>query len=254
MSFQDVGKPGTKRTTTKLNTAAPIPEKSLASGSGVDGFGQISDGILQYQRNVGILQKIMNQVGTKTDGPVLETQYKVQVDVLQQLGGKLEGQLRVQEGRLQSVGRTDAAKLRATHIKLTRDFKTVEVTFKNIQSEYRRRRARVADQQNQAEQQQQSKVPEDVDEAQVAMQLQMQQDRMNEEIMREREEEIRSINRGMHTVNEIYKDLAHIVGSQQEQVDQVETQMEETKVRTEDGLKHIQKANEKAAASQCTIS
>ena len=74
MSFQDVGKPGTKRTSTKLNTAAPIPEKSLASGSGSDGFGQISDGILQYQRNVGILQKIMNQVGTKTDGPVLETQ------------------------------------------------------------------------------------------------------------------------------------------------------------------------------------
>ncbi|EJK56724.1 hypothetical protein THAOC_23337, partial [Thalassiosira oceanica] len=31
------------------------------------------------------------------------------------------------------------------------------------------------------------------------------------EIMREREEEIRNIHKGMHTVNEIYKDLAHLV-------------------------------------------
>ena len=42
--------------------------------------------------------------------------------------------------------------------------------------------------------------------------------------MREREEEIRNINKGMHTVNEIYKDLAHIVGSQQDHVDQIENQ------------------------------
>jgi len=72
--------------------------------------------------------------------------------------------------------------------------------------------------------------------------------------MRERENEIRNINRGMHQVNEIYKDLAHIVGSQQEQIDQIETQMEESKVNAQQGLSHIQKANEKAGASQCTIS
>jgi syntaxin 7 len=71
--------------------------------------------------------------------------------------------------------------------------------------------------------------------------------------MREREEEIRNINRGMHQVNEIYKDLAHIVGSQQEQIDQIETQMEESKENAEKGLAHVVKANEKASAS-CVIS
>ena len=57
--------------------------------------------------------------------------------------------------------------------------------------------------------------------------------RLNEEIMREREEEIRNINRGMHQVNEIYKDLAHIVGSQQEQIDSIETQMEDARTNAE---------------------
>lgn len=77
---------------------------------------------------------------------------------------------------------------------------------------------------------------------------------MNEEIMREREEEIRGINRGMHQVNEIYKDLAHIVGSQQEQVDQIETQMEDAVTNADAGLTQVEKANELYGQSNCTIS
>ena len=104
---------------------------------------------------------------------------------------------------------------------------------------------------------------------------------LNEELMCERETEIRNINRGMHQVNEIYKvrrrfrripllvrlscvltgmfgmekDLAHIVGNQQEQIDQIEGQMENSRANAEQGLSHIQKANEKAStSSQCTIS
>ena len=80
-----------------------------------------------------------------------------------------------------------------------------------------------------------------------------QKQRINEEIMREREEEIRNIHKGMHTVNEIYKDLAHLVDNQQEGVDQIENQMENAKNNTSSGLKHIEKANE-ASSSQCVIS
>lgn len=76
---------------------------------------------------------------------------------------------------------------------------------------------------------------------------------MAEEIMREREEEIRNINKGMHTVNQIYKDLAHIVGSQQEQIDTIETQMEDARNNAESGLTQVQKANEKYNQSNCTI-
>lgn len=72
--------------------------------------------------------------------------------------------------------------------------------------------------------------------------------------MREREEEIRTINRGMHQVNEIYKDLAHIVGSQQEHIDSIETQMEDSRANAESGLKQVEKANEKYGSSQCVVS
>jgi t-SNARE complex subunit (syntaxin) len=72
--------------------------------------------------------------------------------------------------------------------------------------------------------------------------------------MREREAEIRNINQGMHQVHEIYKDLAHIVGSQQEQIDTIEHQMEESRANAEQGLKQVEKANEKYGNSQCIIS
>ena len=78
--------------------------------------------------------------------------------------------------------------------------------------------------------------------------------RLAEEIMREREEEIRNINRGMHQVNEIYKDLAHIVGSQQDDIDTIEVQMEESRANAESGLKQVEKANEKYGSSNCVIS
>ena len=72
--------------------------------------------------------------------------------------------------------------------------------------------------------------------------------------MREREDEIRKINQGMHQVNEIYKDLAHIVGSQQDHVDAIETQMEESRANAEAGLQQVEKANQQFGNSQCIIS
>lgn len=72
--------------------------------------------------------------------------------------------------------------------------------------------------------------------------------------MREREEEIRKINQGMYQVNEIYKDLAHIVGSQQEHVDAIETQMEDSRANAEAGLQQVEKANQQFGNAQCIIS
>jgi t-SNARE complex subunit (syntaxin) len=42
------------------------------------------------------------------------------------------------------------------------------------------------------------------------------------------------------------KSIAHIVGSQQEQIDHVETQMEKLKENTKNGLAHVVEANKKA--------
>lgn len=185
--------------------------------------------------------------------------------------------LRTMETQLDQIPRTEAARRRATLVKLGRDFARIQAIYKNIVSETKRKRARLAQAKPLDVEHRQE--PPTEEEERIQLELQLQQDvsfdtllggtnaysvmscltftskkRLNEEIMREREYEIRNINRGMHQVNEIYKDLANIVGSQQEQIDQIETQMEHSRANAEQGLKHIQKANEKASSSQCTVS
>mmetsp|Transcript_8638 Transcript_8638/g.13490 ORF Transcript_8638/g.13490 Transcript_8638/m.13490 type:complete len:261 (-) Transcript_8638:1271-2053(-) len=260
MSFQDVGKSGgphrphRSNLTSISNRPSAIPENKSSSVS--NSLAQLSDGILQYQRNVGILEKIARQIGTPADGAELQTQFDVQVDVLNQLGQRLENTLRRLETDEQ-VDRTEAAKRRATLVKLGRDYRRIEASYKNILLEAKQKKSRLLaykQNQNNSSLSHSQKRETSVEEEQISLQFQMQQDLLSEEIMREREHEIRNINHGMHQVNEIYKDLAHVVAGQQEQVDQIETQMEQSKVNAEQGLSHIQKANEKASSSQCTIS
>jgi len=72
------------------------------------------------------------------------SRYKLQVDVVNQLGQRIEQQLQAQESAMSTMSRTEASRSRATHVKLTRDFRRVEATFKNLQLEVRRKKA-VAD-------------------------------------------------------------------------------------------------------------
>jgi hypothetical protein len=65
------------------------------------------------------------------------------------------------------------------------------------------------------------------------------------QVMREREEELRDINRKMHVVNEIYKDLGEVVDGQQEQIDTIEDQFGRGSDNTKRGLEQLEKANSK---------
>jgi len=223
----------------------------------------VSDSIVQYQRNVGLLEKMARSVGTKNDTSVLQTQYNLQLDVIHQLGQRIENQLLTHESRLSTLPRTEASSLRTTHVKLTRDYRLVEQQFKNAQLDVKRKRSlaevrqremgRMEEEERERKRREKGVGGEEMTEEGMRWQMQIQEDKINEEIMREREEEIKNIHKGMHQVNEIYKDLAHLVDGQQEGVDQIETQMENTKENTATGLKHIEKANE-SSQSQCIIS
>jgi chromosome segregation ATPase len=176
---------------------------------------------------------------------------------LRQLEARVRDQLQTQRKQKQNI--TNETN-KQTLIKLERDFDRVQVIATNCKS-------KVARQQKQLQQRgaaaasalsDQKQTPnsaaESLQQEQERFQLQVQQDHLTQEIMQERELEIRNINKGMHQVNEIYKDLAHIVGSQQEHVDQIETQMDNAKGNAESGLSQVQKANDKYNQSQCTIS
>ena len=202
-------------------------------------------------------------------------QYEAQTHVLQQLEEKLKVLLQQSQQQPQSA-----------MIKLQRDFERVQVRVQQLQDSATTKIATLQQQQQQQQQQQSSKLstlpvatnrntmpfflnnnnsgssnynPNGEENDAVLRQYQQQQlvlqqeDRLQEEIMREREEEIRNINRGMHTVNEIYKDLAHIVSQQQQDIDTIETQMDQAHTSAQQGLQQVEKANEKYGQGNCVI-
>ncbi|VEU43958.1 unnamed protein product [Pseudo-nitzschia multistriata] len=284
MSFQDVGRKSSNRkvvnarmgaasssaynnsnsnSSTSNNSSSVFGSMSALSAS--TATSQISDSLTQYHRNVGILEKIArsllscqtNQTST-LQRDELELQYKAQTDVLRQLESRLKEQILAQRQRLSSQSQTSSQKQALA--KLERDFERVQSSVVAL-------RARVTKQQKQYQQRGyngggagSNAAPGSEysnNAAKTALeqqQLLVQQDRLQEEIMREREEEIRKINKGMHQVNQIYKDLAHIVGEQQEHVDQIEDKMEESKTAAQSGLDQIHKANESYGTNaNCSI-
>lgn len=304
MSFQDFS--SSRRTvngvTTTSSTAAgathrltsssvaPLSGNSAGSGAtlgsrsgGSGALAQISEVLLQYQRNVGILEKIVQSLTVQSrqkqfkplsfHNEELSLQYKAQVDVVGQLEDKVRRLLSTMQQKTDvtagSSSSSNSDSSRTAVIKLQRDFERVQARanaliqgMTKLEKELRQQAANASknntaalayEQQLLLQQQQQQQNQQPLDHYQ-QVQLQLHHDRLAEEIMREREEEIRNINRGMHQVNEIYKDLAHIVGSQQEQIDQIETQMEESRANAESGLKQVERANEKYGSSQCVVS
>lgn len=75
-------------------------------------------------------------------------------------------------------------------------------------------------------------------------QVHLQEDLINEEIIKERNEEIKTINQQMTSVNEIFKELAQIVHNQQDDVDNIEQMMENSHTHAKAGLEQIEQANE----------
>jgi hypothetical protein len=67
--------------------------------------------------------------------------YNLQLDVIRQLGTRIEKQLQSQESRLSTLPRTEAAQSRTTHVKLSRDYRLVEQQFKNVQLDVKKKRS-----------------------------------------------------------------------------------------------------------------
>ena len=76
------------------------------------------------------------------------------------------------------------------------------------------------------------------------LQAQLTEEALNAEIIAETEQELGAINKSLHAVHEIFKDLALMVSQQQEQVDHIEVTTEAAHDRASQGLAQVQKAAE----------
>mmetsp|Transcript_2908 Transcript_2908/g.6861 ORF Transcript_2908/g.6861 Transcript_2908/m.6861 type:complete len:274 (-) Transcript_2908:425-1246(-) len=272
MSFQDVGKRNSNRQAVSAamgpSSSMGMPSASSASAATGNVFAsmsisastatsQISDSLTQYHRNVGILEKIAQPLLTNNGGrnrAELEQQYKAQSDVLRQLESRLKDQILGQRQRIKNQSQTSSHK--QALLKLERDFEKVQASVTHTKSRVQKQMKQY--QQMGSAKMQDERAASSNNSARTALEQQqilIQRDQLQQEIMREREDEIRKINKGMHQVNQIYKDLAHIVGEQQEHVDQIEDKMEESKTAAQSGLDQIHKANEKygSGAAGCAI-
>ena len=229
---------------------------------------------------MGILEKIvqsldgsMNPSGTNMNSSHWNetiAQYEAQNHVLQQLEEKLKSLLLLQpQPQGTSTHYHSTTTTTTAMMKLQRDYERVQIRVQQLQDIATTKISSIQQQQQQQKSNgstipffmnQTSHNPTGGEENDTVLRqyqqqqlLLQQEDRLQEEIMREREEEIRNINQGMHTVNEIYKDLAHIVSQQQQDIDIIETQMDQAHTSAQQGLQQVEKANEKYGQGNCSI-
>ena len=77
----------------------------------------------------------------------------------------------------------------------------------------------------------------------------MQEQAINEAILREREEEIQQINSDVRKVNEIFRDINDIVKDQQQEIDAVESMIEKSHQHAKSGLDQVEKVRVLVARS-----
>jgi len=269
MSFQDVGStPSRMRSSFPRSHSSSSSENALPntaemnldceggdimilkspSGTNSLNLRVLSDDVLKYQKDVGSLPSALHSA-TAIIGSSEEWKLKLRFDNARKLGERISLYLSTCEENLRYVPKHRAADTRAAIIKLTRDFRRVEVIFKNLEMDLKRK---CADRSKRVDSYESHNIGPSSDQKRNdnntrELQLQMEEkDRLNEEIMRQREAEVIEINRKMHQVNAIYKDLGELVSSQQELIDQVEVDMEAAAINTKSGLSQLQTANKKS--------
>ena len=132
---------------------------------------------------MGILSNIIQSIdsrNTPQETQLLTQQYNVQTDVIQQLSSKILlqlDQLETQKLSSTSSSLSSSSSLqqnRATHLKLTRDYKWVETKYKNVQLDAKRKWNMVEMERNRVVEEERRKVLEqdlNHDNAQLQMQL-----------------------------------------------------------------------------------
>jgi len=235
----------------------PVVEPG-AAGTGKDPLiGAISDGLLQYQQNISILQKIVQAIGTQQDSEELHQQYCSQLDAVNELCNRIEQRLKTLASNLEHLSRQEAARRRAAHVKLSKDFGRLHTLQESLESEAKRRQDRMAEERKKfvmAHPFEGGSVTDSISkrEKNLMLQAQLQEQRVNQAIIEETEREMMEINKKLHQVNEIYKDLAELVVTQSEQVNHIEATTEAAHARAKAGLEQVKKAHD--AQPVCAIS
>lgn len=224
---------------------------------------RLSDSLMQYSQNVAILHRIVQSLGGVKDTEELRGQYTCQFGVVADIRRKIEEELARQRLEIdaEDMSRQEAARLRATHAKLTKDLHRVSGILTDLETEATHRMEELdrkhaenaayeaalaarlfgnSDRDGSGRYTQNTQMQTQI---QAQKQAQIQEEAVNQAIIEETEAELTQINKSLHVVHEIFKDLAGLVSQQQEQVDMIEVTTESAHQRAQQGLAQVQKAS-----------
>lgn len=205
---------------------------------------QISENLQNFQHNVSLLQNLVESMDRNAEALA---QVDSQVAVVHDLSVRIGQQLTDQVSFIESRPRDEATSLKITHAKLGKDYNRVLQQFRVAEDRARQKQRAIGSRRREGgpgsngSRVVRDKAVLDQDER---LRVAMQQQAIDEAIVREREDEIREIHQNVTKVNEIFKDLAEIVNDQQEDINTVEAMIEKSHAHARSGLDQVEKANE----------
>mmetsp|Transcript_20265 Transcript_20265/g.63696 ORF Transcript_20265/g.63696 Transcript_20265/m.63696 type:complete len:292 (+) Transcript_20265:95-970(+) len=223
--------------------------------------GQISEWLRQFQHNLALLERLSESLDAAGSRPSDEAlrQVSTQQEVVEELGATVRRGLGEMSAQIERMPRAEQARPRAAHAKLNKDADRVSRDLARVLTKLKQSRRNALAKKPAAAKAVEpgphrvghaqfgpSDAPGDLDvmigEERVQLQVAMQEEAINDAILQEREDEIREINRNVHKVNEIFRDLANLVDKQQHEVDQISELVEKSHQHAEKGLDQVQKA------------
>ena len=240
---------------------------------------QLGDNLQQLQQNVKLLRSLSDSYIAQPL-PDLLAQVCAQQDVVAQLRRRIETKLASAATELESLPRAQQARARATHGKLRKDYDRVSAALAPVI-------AKVAELTTapppralpgtrfagsaggaasrgggyaggggafgEAEESPRGRGGGNEPTQIGGVQLQMHDEHAIEDaILREREDEIKEINKNVHQVNEIFRDLATIVNKQQEDINDISEMTEKSHKSASAGLEQVNRAAK--LQPSCTMS
>jgi len=234
----------------------------------------ISDLLQNFQQNMVLLERLGTALAQDPDPDEYSlSQVAAQQDVVDELAASIRKAFAEMPRKIEDLPRKEQARPKAALSKLRKDFDRVAVdlrkTIEKIKASRRaalKRNGKVTTARSgntkphitsgKGDLQKPHRVgqaqfgpsdaPGDLDvmigDERIQLQVAMEEEAINDAILREREEEITEINQNVHKVNEIFKDLANLVDKQQTEVDQIGDLVEKSHAHAEKGLDQVQKA------------
>lgn len=221
-----------------------------------------SQNIFNISNNVAGIQKLVSFIGTAKDNADMRNRLHKLTEDTRELVKRTGNDVKLLSNLVEMGSPTQRRQRKLEQQKLSKDFQNAMSQFQTAQKiSAQKSREYVDKARSQASQayhhDEHDDAAEDqplIDNTNQRMQLQTLEPQIqyNETVIAEREEEIREIEQGIHLVNEIFRDLGTLVQEQGNVLDNIESNVSNIAVNTENAHSELRRASKSQKSSRNT--